>query len=77
MSERLQKFLARSGIGSRRFYENLIKANEVSVNGKVAIIGISVSEGDVIKYQDKEIRYTPEESEILLLMLNKPEEFFF
>ena len=57
MSERLQKFLARSGIGSRRFCENLIKANQVFVNNKVAIIGISVSEGDVIKYQDKEIQY--------------------
>ena len=55
MSERLQKFLARSGIGSRRFCENLIKENQVFVNNKVAIIGISVSEGDVIKYQDKEI----------------------
>ena len=73
MSERLQKFLARSGIGSRRFCENLIKANQVFVNNKVATIGISVSEGDVIKYQDKEIQYNPEESEILLLMLNKPE----
>tara|TARA_B100000212_G_scaffold80175_1_gene57257 strand:- start:15 stop:746 length:732 start_codon:yes stop_codon:yes gene_type:complete len=73
MSERLQKFLARSGIGSRRFCENLIKANQVFVNDKVAIVGISVSEGDVIKYQDKEIQYTPEESEIILLMLNKPE----
>jgi len=73
MSERLQKFLARSGIGSRRFCENLIKANQVFVNNKVATIGISVSEGDVIKYQDKEIQYNSEESEILLLMLNKPE----
>ena len=73
MSERLQKFLARSGIGSRRFCENLIKANQVFVNNKVATIGISVSEGDVIKYQNKEIQYNSEESEILLLMLNKPE----
>ena len=73
MSERLQKFLARSGVGSRRFCENLIKSNEIFVNGKVATIGVSVSEGDVIKYIDKEFRYIPEKSKINLLMLNKPE----
>ena len=32
MPERLQKFLARSGIGSRRFCENLIKSNEIFVS---------------------------------------------
>ena len=73
MPERLQKFLARSGIGSRRFCESLIKSNEIFVNGKVATIGSSVKEGDVIKYKYKEIQYTQEESEIFLIMLNKPE----
>jgi len=73
MPERLQKFLARSGIGSRRFCEDLIKSNEIFVNGKVATIGSSVKVGDVIKYNYEEIQYTEEESEIFLLMLNKPE----
>ena len=73
MPERLQKFLARSGIGSRRFCESLIKSNKIFVNEKVATIGSSVREGDVIKYNFKEIHYTQEESEIFLIMLNKPE----
>ena len=73
MPERLQKFLARSGIGSRRFCESLIKSNKIIVNEKVATIGTSVREGDVIKYNFKEIHYTQEESEIVLIMLNKPE----
>ena len=70
MPERLQKFLARSGIGSRRFCESLIKSNKIFVNEKVATIGSSVREGDVIKYNHQEIQYTQEESEIFLLMLN-------
>ena len=73
MPERLQKFLARSGIGSRRFCESLIKSNKIFVNEKVATIGTSVREGDVIKYNFKEIHYTQDESEIFLIMLNKPE----
>ena len=44
MPERLQKFLARSGIGSRRFCESLIKSNKIFVNEKVATIGTSVRE---------------------------------
>ena len=40
MSERLQKYLARAGIGSRRACEVLIKNGKVSVNGSVAKIGI-------------------------------------
>ena len=55
MPERLQKFLARSGIGSRRFCESLIKSNQIFVNEKVATIGSSVREGDVIKYDYKSL----------------------
>ena len=42
MAERLQKFLARSGIGSRRYCEELIKSEKVYVNGLIAQIGSSV-----------------------------------
>ena len=35
MSERLQKYLAQAGIGSRRGCENLIKDGKVLVNGKI------------------------------------------
>lgn len=37
--ERLQKVLARAGIGSRRVAEDLIDAGRVQVNGKVAVLG--------------------------------------
>jgi len=56
MAERLQKFLAKSGIGSRRYCENLIKQGLVKVNGKVAEVGCSVSSKDEIEYDEKIIQ---------------------
>ena len=50
MAERLQKFLARSGIGSRRNCEELIKLNKVLVNGQIAKIGCTVSKNDVVEF---------------------------
>jgi 23S rRNA pseudouridine2605 synthase len=38
-AERLQKVLARSGVGSRRACEELISAGRVTVNGEVATLG--------------------------------------
>jgi 23S rRNA pseudouridine2605 synthase len=39
MEERLQKILARSGLGSRRTCEELIEAGRVTVDGKMAVLG--------------------------------------
>jgi 23S rRNA pseudouridine2605 synthase len=39
MEERLQKILARAGIGSRRASEELIAQGRVTVNGQVAVLG--------------------------------------
>ena len=41
--ERLQKVLARIGIGSRRVCENLIAEGRVTVNGEVADLGRRVT----------------------------------
>ena len=47
--ERLQKVLARAGVGSRRVAEDLIDAGRVQVNGKVAVLGRRVDpEQDVV-----------------------------
>jgi len=43
MEERLQKVLARTGLGSRRHVEELIRAGRVEVNGKTAELGQKVS----------------------------------
>jgi 23S rRNA pseudouridine2605 synthase len=71
MAERLQKFLAKSGIGSRRHCESLIKEGRVKVNGEVAKIGISVSEKDQVEYDAKVIEFSKEELKVIIL--NKPE----
>ena len=71
MVERLQKFLAKSGIGSRRHCESLIKEGLVKVNGEVAKIGTSVSEKDEVEYDAKVIESSKEELKVIIL--NKPE----
>ncbi len=46
--ERLQKILARAGLGSRRTIESWIKAGRVSVNGRIAQLGNGARAGDRI-----------------------------
>ena len=71
MAERLQKFLAKSGVGSRRYCEELITSKKIKVNGQIAVIGATVNENDEIEYDGNIISYI--DLEIKLLMLNKPE----
>jgi len=71
MAERLQKFLAKSGIGSRRYCEELIKSKKIKVNGHIALIGATVDKNDVVEYDGNVVSFI--ESMTKLLMLNKPE----
>jgi 23S rRNA pseudouridine2605 synthase len=49
VAERLQKFLAQAGYGSRREIENWIRDGRISVNDKPAELGVSVTEADRIR----------------------------
>ena len=71
MAERLQKFLAKSGIGSRRYCEELIQSKKIKVNGHIALIGATVDKNDVVEYDGNVVSFI--DSETKLLMLNKPE----
>jgi 23S rRNA pseudouridine2605 synthase len=42
MTERLQKFLAEAGLGSRRYCEDLIRSGRVAIDGQQAELGVSV-----------------------------------
>ena len=53
MAERLQKVLARAGFGSRRQIETWIRAGKITVNGKLAELGVSVSESDLVKIEGR------------------------
>jgi len=49
MEERLQKILARAGLGSRRACDKLIAEGRVTVNGRLATLGIKVDPGRPIE----------------------------
>ena len=68
---RLQKFIADSGLMSRRAAEKEIEAGNVSVNGHVATLGTKVDpRNDHITYRGKKIKY--EKTEYVYIMMNKP-----
>lgn len=71
MEERLQKYLANSGVCSRRKAEELILAGKVKVNGKVIKeLGIKINpEKDKIEYNGKVIK---ENKRKVYILLNKP-----
>jgi len=74
MSEKLQKVLARSGLGSRRGMETLIADGKVSVNGQMATIGDRVEATDIIRVEGKKINITSEEeSGRRIIAYHKPE----
>lgn len=67
--ERLQKYMARCGISSRRKAEELIKEGRVKVNGvAVTEMGIKVSGNDIVAVDDIDI----EVKEYKYLVMNKP-----
>ena len=67
--ERLQKYMARSGVASRRHSEELIKEGKVKVNGVVITeMGYKVSKNDVVEVNGMEI--TIEEKKYYVM--NKP-----
>ena len=55
MAERLQKVLARAGFGSRRQIETWIRDGKITVNGKLAELGVSVSETDLVKIEGRSV----------------------
>lgn len=56
MPERLQKWLAGQGLGSRRHMESMIAEGRITVNGEVAKIGSRVTGNERIKIDGRLIR---------------------
>jgi len=54
--ERLQKFLAQRGLGSRRAIEEWMRAQRITVNGRIAELGLKVTEQDDIRLDGRAIR---------------------
>lgn len=56
MAERLQKFLARAGVGSRRQIEDWVRQGRIAVNGVPAQLGLQVSGADRIQIDGKPVQ---------------------
>lgn len=68
---RIQKFIADSGLMSRRAAEEEINRGNIAVNGHVAEIGMKINpKDDVVTYKGKRVRY--ERREYTYIMINKP-----
>lgn len=68
---RLQKFIADSGLMSRRAAEREIEAGYVSVNGHVATQGTKIDpSADSVTYKGRKIRF--EKPSYVYIMMNKP-----
>jgi len=69
---RLNKYIASTGVCSRREADEFITAGLVTINGKlVTELGVKVSPGDVVKYNGETLR---EEKKVYIL-LNKPKDY--
>ena len=69
---RLNKFIAQSGLCSRREADNLILKGQVSVNGKtIKKMGIIIKKTDKVKVDNKKI--SPEKK--IYILLNKPKDY--
>lgn len=74
MSEKLQKVLARIGLGSRRYMEEVIAAGRVSVNGKIAQVGERIEPTDELRIDGRKVQFQVEdEIRRRVLVYYKPE----
>lgn len=74
MSERLQKVLARAGLGSRRGLEDAISAGRARVNGDIAVLGTKVTPDDRVEFDGVRIDASAlSETERRVIVYHKPE----
>ena len=64
--ERLNKYLAACGVGSRRECDKLIDSGVVTVNGKVATLGTAVEAGDQVSVRGKRVSQKPKNFYVIL-----------
>jgi 23S rRNA pseudouridine2605 synthase len=69
---RLNKYIANSGVGSRRDADKLITMGLISVNGvTITELGTKVKAGDVVRYEDRVLKA----EKPVYILLNKPKGF--
>jgi 23S rRNA pseudouridine2605 synthase len=73
LQDRLQKVMAAGGLGSRRALEKRIADGEVTLDGRRASLGQSVSEGAVVGFDSRSWRVVSKSTPQRTLIYNKPE----
>jgi 23S rRNA pseudouridine2605 synthase len=66
---RINRYLARAGVVSRRGADRLVRAGRVTINDRTAEPGARVRLGDIIRLDGREVELPPEHT---YLILNKP-----
>ncbi|MHB1239720.1 MAG: 23S rRNA pseudouridine(2605) synthase RluB [Gammaproteobacteria bacterium] len=73
-TEKLQKILARAGLGSRRAVEQWIQDGRVTVNGRRAALGDRAGAADTIAVDGRPVETTdPQVSRTRVILYHKPE----
>ena len=72
-AERIQKVLARTGLGSRRELEEWIKDGRVQVNGKTAKLGDRITSKDRVQIDKRKIDLRKQTTKTKVLAYYKPE----
>jgi 23S rRNA pseudouridine2605 synthase len=71
--EKLQKVLARAGLGSRREMERMIETGQVQVNGRPARLGDRVTAKDKIFFRGQRVLVSQQTPRRRVILYNKPE----
>ena len=66
---RINKFLAETGIVSRRGADKWIEEGRVTINGELATVGSKVEDGDIVCVDGKPVQ---KEEQLVYIALNKP-----
>ncbi len=73
MSEKLQKVLARAGVGSRRQVERWIEQGRISIDGKRATLGARVELSQRVRFNGRIVPIDRTSRECRVLVYHKPE----
>ena len=73
MSEKLQKVLARAGLGSRRQIERWITEGRITIDGEPATLGARVAVGQILRVDGRTVPAHAFQAQPRILLYHKPE----
>jgi 23S rRNA pseudouridine2604 synthase len=68
---RINKYLAMEGRGSRREMDRLVEEGKVIINGRVAVLGDKVNEGDKVEIKFRGVKEKKEGNEFAMKRRNQ------